>query len=386
MKAIIFHLSGLLVDTDRSRLSVFREEFSKYAESDRFSEFLLPSKSDENALRTVVEALNVPESSSDLWKTIQPKLATKYKETRMMCGAVRLLNFLNQSQIAVGLVCCSPMEEMKTKLRPHENLVSLVDVFVPANEAAPFPSGGIFTHCAKKLDLPLSECAVVTSFPEAVQGALSLNLRVIAVGTALSQSQFSAFQDNPLFTFVPSLLELDFGTLNLGIPSPKDLILGTVPLDPMMRIRGPVIHGFGRGSKILGIPTANLDADVHFTEISPFPCGIYCGWARVTDANGTIGTADPTAPGIFKMVMSVGWNPFFKNQKKTIEPYIMHDFGRDFYDATLAIVVVAFLRPEKNFAGLDALKDAINGDIQLADKALDMHPFAQLATDPFFFQ
>ena len=34
-------------------------------------------------------------------------------------------------------------------------------------------------------------------------------------------------------------------------------------------------------------------------------------------------------------VMSVGWNPFFKNESKTCEPWLLHDFDTDFYDKEL---------------------------------------------------
>lgn len=31
------------------------------------------------------------------------------------------------------------------------------------------------------------------------------------------------------------------------------------------------------------------------------------------------------------MCMSIGWNPFYGNEQKTIEPWILHDFDSDFY-------------------------------------------------------
>ena len=34
-------------------------------------------------------------------------------------------------------------------------------------------------------------------------------------------------------------------------------------------------------------------------------------------------------------VMSVGWNPFFKNESKTCEPWLLHKFDKDFYDKEL---------------------------------------------------
>lgn len=103
-------------------------------------------------------------------------------------------------------------------------------------------------------------------------------------------------------------------------------------------IGGPVIKGFGRGSKLLGIPTglpifqnflvkciilgfyfiklltfsftANLAVDKFSDEISEMSSGVYFGWASLSNK------------GIYKMVMSVGWNPYFDNTEKTmVSPY-----------------------------------------------------------------
>ena len=40
-----------------------------------------------------------------------------------------------------------------------------------------------------------------------------------------------------------------------------DLVGETIPMHPVLRIKGTVVKGFGRGSKDLGVPTANVDAD-----------------------------------------------------------------------------------------------------------------------------
>lgn len=67
-----------------------------------------------------------------------------------------------------------------------------------------------------------------------------------------------------------------------------------------LTVRGTVVHGFGRGSKQLGFPTANLESQ----EVSDFstdhPTGIYAGFARVI--NGEDAEVYPAA-------ISVGWNP-----------------------------------------------------------------------------
>jgi FAD synthase len=131
-------------------------------------------------------------------------------------------------------------------------------------------------------------------------------------------------------------------------------------LNPILKLKGPVIHGFGRGSKELGIPTANLNADDFETELSTITAGVYYGFASVGDSSA-----------VYKTVLSIGWNPFYNNSKKTIEPYLLHKFESDFYGQNLRLVMVGYLRPEKNYSSLDALISAIKLDIATADKLLD---------------
>lgn len=47
--------------------------------------------------------------------------------------------------------------------------------------------------------------------------------------------------------------------------------------------RGTVVHGFGRGSKELGVPTANFPDDVVENLPEQLSCGVYCGFATVND-------------------------------------------------------------------------------------------------------
>ncbi|XP_069817923.1 riboflavin kinase [Dendropsophus ebraccatus] len=123
---------------------------------------------------------------------------------------------------------------------------------------------------------------------------------------------------------------------------------------------GEVVRGFGRGSKELGIPTANFPEHVVDSLPADLTTGIYYGWGCV--ANGDV----------YKMVMSIGWNPFYKNTKKSVETHIIHQFKEDFYGEQLSIVIVGYIRPEKSFDSLDSLIAAIHSDIEEAKKQLDL--------------
>ncbi len=76
-------------------------------------------------------------------------------------------------------------------------------------------------------------------------------------------------------------------------------------------------------------------------------------------------------------------NPFFKNERKTVEPHLLSTFPADFYGQELRLLVTGWLRPEASFPSLDALITAIRADIAAADAALGAPPHADGARDPF---
>ncbi|XP_078252374.1 riboflavin kinase [Rhinoraja longicauda] len=136
--------------------------------------------------------------------------------------------------------------------------------------------------------------------------------------------------------------------------------------------RGEVVRGFGRGSKELGIPTANFPDTVVDNLPGDITTGIYYGWASVSHGD------------VHKMVMSIGWNPYYKNTKKSMETHIIHTFKEDFYGETLSIVIVGYIRAEKSFDSLDSLITAIYSDISEAKEKLDLPEYQSMKDGNFF--
>lgn len=136
--------------------------------------------------------------------------------------------------------------------------------------------------------------------------------------------------------------------------------------------KGKIVIGFGRGSKELGFPTANFPADVTENLPESLDCGIYCGWANVDDGE------------VYKMVMSIGYNPFYKNTHKTMETHILHSFNRDLHGCLLKVCVLRYLRPEMNFTSLDDLINAIKDDVTQAEHELDKPDCKVYQSDRYF--
>lgn len=122
---------------------------------------------------------------------------------------------------------------------------------------------------------------------------------------------------------------------------------------------GKIVKGFGRGSKELGIPTANFDEEVVDGLPAEISTGIYFGWAKLDN--------DP----VEKMVMSIGWNPYYKNTKRSMETHILKKYSEDLYDRHLRVIITGYIRPEKNYDSLDELIKAINNDIKFANETLE---------------
>ena len=140
------------------------------------------------------------------------------------------------------------------------------------------------------------------------------------------------------------------------------------------RLTGKVVNGFGRGSKLLGCPTANLDPAAFKDQLHGVPRGVYMGWAQVGGPGNTV----------YKTVLSLGTNPTFETVQETVESYILHEFPKDFYGETLSLIIVGFMRPMEKYNSLQELIDAISRDVRVGDSMLEKTPYKEFQHDKFF--
>lgn len=119
----------------------------------------------------------------------------------------------------------------------------------------------------------------------------------------------------------------------------------------------------------LGIPTANIPiSGLSVGGNENITSGVYYGWAGLSP-NAALD--DPASPAVFPMVMSIGWNPFYKNTVRSVEVHIMHDFKRDFYGSHMNLVILGFIRPEYDYVSVESLVEDIRTDIDVAGRSLE---------------
>ena len=153
------------------------------------------------------------------------------------------------------------------------------------------------------------------------------------------------------------------------------------------RLLGQVVSGFQRGSKQLGWPTANLDPAAFEHTLDAEEEGVYVGWAMIEDS-----AMPPASRAVHKAVLSVGWNPTFNNEKRTVEAYLCHDFASDFYEKQMRLIVCGYIRPQENFfaegvayeAAMAILIEAIAGDVEFGKSQLETLEMLAFRSDPFF--
>ncbi len=118
-------------------------------------------------------------------------------------------------------------------------------------------------------------------------------------------------------------------------------------------LAGKVVAGEKRGNT-LGFPTANL-------EISPLQIlpaqGVYAAQVKLADKS------------LHQAVVNIGYRPTFVAEPHISRPITeVHvlNFKGDLYDSILEVYFHKYIRPEKKFDGMAALKDQIKADCQAA--------------------
>jgi riboflavin kinase/FMN adenylyltransferase len=145
--------------------------------------------------------------------------------------------------------------------------------------------------------------------------------------------------------------------LKAGKPREAAALLGR-----FWEIDGRVAVGDRRG-RTIGFPTVNLGLDDYIRPAF----GVYA--VRVSGD----GSDDPFAGRTIDGVANIGLRPTVGTPEPRLEAHLF-DIDADLYGRHLRVALVDFIRPERKFAGLDALKAQIAEDARRARELLAMIP------------
>ncbi|KAM0126485.1 hypothetical protein ACHAO1_010023 [Botrytis cinerea] len=171
----------------------------------------------------------------------------------------------------------------------------------------------------------------------------------------------------------------------MATKEPRPSIVGSEsgPESPYpLRMEGEVVSGFGRGSKELGIPTANIPV-TNVPWIDTAPSGVYFGHAALdlpashpelqtpssSSPSPSSSSSSPTTR-LYPMVMSIGYNPFYRNTVRSAEVHLLHKFSQDFYGSHMRVEILGYIRPELDYVDKESLVRDIETDIEVARASL----------------
>ncbi len=114
-------------------------------------------------------------------------------------------------------------------------------------------------------------------------------------------------------------------------------------------IPGVIVKGAQLG-RTIGFPTANLARS--FRQVMPRD-GIYAG--------------NVTGPfGVFRTAVSVGMRPTVEGTNRTIEAFLIDYKGGEFYGESVELTLTQWIREERHFDDLDAMRVQIEKDVMIA--------------------
>ena len=129
-------------------------------------------------------------------------------------------------------------------------------------------------------------------------------------------------------------------------------------LGRLQQVRGPVLHGDGRGGPELGCPTAN----VHVPDAMALPAvGIYAGFY------------EDDAVGRWPAAISIGRRPtFYESADPLVEVHVI-GFDGDLYGHQARVSFLAHLRAEERFDSVEELIAQMRLDIEASAQRCASH-------------
>ena len=181
IKAIIFDLDGLLIDSEIISYKIYKEILQQFGYDFSMEEYAqnFSGKTEIKNVTNLIDAYSLPWSVEIGLENVL-KIERKFlaQGVALKTGAKELLSYLKNKCFKIAIASSSTKDRALTILRQH-NIIEYFHEFVFGYEGKPNPD--IFLKACDKLSVKPEECLVLEDSEAGIQAAYSANIPVICI-------------------------------------------------------------------------------------------------------------------------------------------------------------------------------------------------------------
>ena len=184
IKAVIFDLDGLLIDSEIVSYKIYKEILNQFGHSFSIEEYAqnFSGKTEVKNVTNLIDTYNLPwtvEVGLDNVLKVEDKFINEGIDLKT--GVKKLLTYLKDNNLKIAIASSSTRDRALTILRQH-NIVEYFDEFVFGNEIEKGkPNPDIFLKACDKISENPEECLVLEDSESGIQAAYSANIPVICI-------------------------------------------------------------------------------------------------------------------------------------------------------------------------------------------------------------
>lgn len=180
IKAIIFDMDGVIIDSEETWIKVVGDVFAEYGHE--YTEYMQKKVFGSNAARIMKQNFDIKDSEAEISRNIKEKFRQKIisEGVKEIPGIYQLLERL-EKKFVLALASSTPRNviEMIIEKLNIEYYFSVVLSGFEVKDPKPHPD--IFLAVTEKIKLKPDECLVVEDSPNGVKAAKSAGMKCIAL-------------------------------------------------------------------------------------------------------------------------------------------------------------------------------------------------------------